>query len=158
MPRMSPKAPLVIALLFVAAVICACSPTRIDLSTVERLADATVPTPTPSPSNTSVFFPPPDNARYFHISDGVVRGMAMRKVQPNYPLEAQARGVTGIVRVQITIDTDGKVAKVKALSGPPLLREAALQAASQWKYKPTLIDTNVPIYVVGMLEFKFPPQ
>jgi protein TonB len=35
---------------------------------------------------------------------------------------------------------DGKVKNVKVVSGPPLLRNAAIQAVKQWVYKPTLLN------------------
>ena len=159
MPRMNPKASLVLELLFVATAICACSRPRVDLPTVEKLADADNPTPTPSstPLQTPTPFIPPPRARFLPISDGVIQGSAWKKVQPEYPLEAQANGVVGTVRVQITIEAiEGKVVEAKVLSGPPLLREAALQAAREWRYRPANdIDW---VYLVGTLEFKFPSQ
>ncbi len=84
-------------------------------------------------------------------------GAAQKKVQPRYPLEAMTKGVTGSVRVQLTVDGEGNVVKTEILNGPPLLHEAVLQAAKEWKYRPTM-DMPPGLFVVGTLEFNFPPQ
>lgn len=108
----------------------------------------------PSPDNTAVLLPP--NARLFPVSEGVILGSAIQKVQPEYPLEAQAKGITGMVRVEITVNaSEGKVVQAKFLDGPPLLREPALQAAWQWRFKPA--NDLDWVYAVGTVEFKFPP-
>jgi TonB family protein len=159
MSRMNPKALLLLTPFLVATAMCACSRARVDLPAVEKLADAKNPTPMPSsaPLQTPTPFIPPPQARFLPISDGVIQGRAWKKVQPEYPLEAQAKGVVGTVRVQITIEAiTGKVVEAKVLSGPPLLQEAALRAAREWLYRPANdIDW---VYVVGTLEFKFPSQ
>jgi protein TonB len=51
----------------------------------------------------------------------------------------QAR-VGGIVRIQASIGKDGKVRKVEVLNGPPLLRQAALDAVLKWVYSPSLLN------------------
>jgi protein TonB len=70
------------------------------------------------------------------------------------PEIARAAGVEGPVAVEITIDEGGNVESARALSGHPLLRDAAVSAAREWKFKPTLRDGN-PVKVVGTLTFNF---
>ena len=55
---------------------------------------------------------------------------------PPYPAAASAAHVQGEVRVQAQVDVDGSVASARIVSGPPLLRDAALNAVQQWRYRP----------------------
>lgn len=87
----------------------------------------------------------------------VIRGSALKKVDPAYPEEAQADGVSGKVEVQVTISEEGRVIEAIAISGPELLRDAAVQAAKQWVFKPTKAD-GVPVKVQGILTFNFELQ
>jgi protein TonB len=55
-----------------------------------------------------------------------------------------------------TIGKDGTIKKVKVVSGPPMLQNAAAEAVKQWRYRPTLLngqpvetDTQVLINFVG---------
>jgi protein TonB len=59
--------------------------------------------------------------------------------------------------VQITISEEGRVIEASILPGQsahPLLRDAALQAARQWLFNPTLLS-GVPVKVQGILTFNF---
>jgi protein TonB len=51
----------------------------------------------------------------------------------------QAR-VSGVVRIQATIGKDGKVKKMEVLSGPPLLKQAAIDAVQKWVYNPSTLN------------------
>jgi TonB family protein len=62
------------------------------------------------------------------------------RVEASYPIEAQEQRIEGVVKVQQVIGTDGKVRRVKLLSGPPLLVSAALEAAQYWRYVPALLN------------------
>jgi len=44
------------------------------------------------------------------------------------------------------IDKDGTVQQLEVISGHPLLVQAALDAVKQWRYKPTLLNTE-PVQV-----------
>jgi protein TonB len=81
-------------------------------------------------------------------------GSALKKVAPPYPPEAKEAGVSGKVAVEVTISEEGQVIEATAISGPELLREAAVQAARQWIFKPTKLD-GAPVKVLGILTFDF---
>ena len=53
---------------------------------------------------------------------------------------AKLSHVTGVVKLQFRVGTDGAVKDVKVISGPRLLRKAATDAASQWRYRPAMIN------------------
>ena len=64
----------------------------------------------------------------------------IKEVQPVYPEEASKAGVEGIVIMEATTDTYGRVVAVKVLRGIPLLNQAAIDAVRQWVYEPMIID------------------
>jgi TonB family protein len=72
-----------------------------------------------------------------------------------YPATARESNIQGIVTVSASIDANGKVVAAKALSGPVLLRQAAVDSVSQWKYSPGLIDGKpAPSQVSVSVEFR----
>jgi TonB family protein len=73
-------------------------------------------------------------------SDGVPAPKRTKHVQPNYPPEALAQGVRGIVILEIVVDTAGKVESTSVIRSVPGLDEAAIAAARQWEYTPTKVD------------------
>lgn len=102
---------------------------------------------------------PPNIVR---VSGGVLRGKAIRKPQPSYPGMAKAAGVEGAVAVEVTVDESGTVYSARAISGHPLLRDAAVTAARGWTFKPTLRQGK-RVMVIGTITFDFrapqrPPQ
>ncbi|HLL76937.1 MAG TPA: TonB family protein [Pyrinomonadaceae bacterium] len=88
------------------------------------------------------------------ISGGVLNGKAISKPEPAYPAVAKAARASGTVVVQITVDESGKVASASAVSGHPLLRQAAVQAAYQAKFLPTLLSGK-PVKVTGTITYNF---
>jgi TonB family protein len=88
------------------------------------------------------------------VSEGVLLGNVSRKVLPSYPQFARQLRVAGEVKVDVTIDEDGRVVAAKAISGPDPLRPAAEDAAWKWTFIPTLLN-KVPVGVRGVLTFIF---
>ncbi|MEP7274178.1 MAG: energy transducer TonB [Acidobacteriota bacterium] len=111
------------------------------------------PPPPPKPDPT----PPPPPPKELKVSGGVLQGSALKKVQPPYPPIAKAARAQGAVQVQVTISEEGRVIDAQVVGGHPLLREAALQAARQWIFKPTELS-GVPVKVQGVLTFNFTLQ
>jgi protein TonB len=107
--------------------------------------DEPPPRPTPKPSPT-----PPKGP----ISGGVLNGKAISKPQPVYPAIAKAARQQGTVVVQILVDESGKVVSAHAVSGPPLLQQAAVQAAYQARFSPTLLSGQ-PVKVSGTITYNF---
>jgi TonB family protein len=87
-------------------------------------------------------------------SGGVLQSEAIRRFEPAYPMNARAAHITGSVLVEIRIDHSGDVVDAKALSGPPELQDAAVQAAKQWRFRPTMLS-GVPVDVIGAITFNF---
>ena len=79
---------------------------------------------------------------------------ATKKIEPVFPPIAKAARASGAVKVEVTIDKAGRVISARVLSGHPLLRDAALTAARQWEFKPTIVSGK-PAKVIGILIFNF---
>jgi TonB family protein len=88
------------------------------------------------------------------VSLGVLNGRATRLVLPVYPPAAKAVRASGAVNVSVYIDEEGNVVSASALSGHPLLRDAAEKAARQSKFSPTLLSGEA-VRVSGILVFHF---
>lgn len=112
------------------------------------------PPPPPAPKPTPEPTPVP---KKINVSGGVLQGSAIKKPAPAYPPIAKAARAAGAVQVQVTISEDGRVIDAQVVSGHPLLRDAAVQAARQWVFKPTELS-GVPVKVQGVLTFNFTLQ
>ncbi|HMF64826.1 MAG TPA: energy transducer TonB [Edaphobacter sp.] len=76
---------------------------------------------------------------------------------PAYPPAASAAHVQGEVKLQANVDRKGNVASVRVISGPPLLREAALDAAQRWRYRPNIAAGEpTPMNAITVFEFQLP--
>jgi protein TonB len=74
------------------------------------------------------------------ISSGVMAGNLLEKVTPQYPAIAKAARIQGTVVLEATISKDGTIQNLRVISGPPMLRQAALDAVRSWRYKPYLLN------------------
>ena len=88
------------------------------------------------------------------VSVGSLIDMATQRVNPSYPQTAKGARITGVVTVLVEVDQNGAVSTVQSTSGPVMLRQAAMDAARRWKFRPTLIDGQ-PVRVVGFINFNF---
>jgi protein TonB len=73
---------------------------------------------------------------------------------PAYPVPARVARVHGVVGVQVVIDETGRVVSAHAVSGPALLRAAAIRAAHNARFAPTLLN-NQPVPVQGIINYNF---
>ena len=78
----------------------------------------------------------------------------IRFVNPEYPELAIRAGVEGVVLVNLLVDTEGRIVKAVAVSGPPILRDAAVAAALQCLLTPAL-QRDKPVAVWIALPFRF---
>ena len=92
--------------------------------------------------------------RRIRVSQGVLNGMVDRNVQPTYPQAAREAGIQGPVMFLAHISTDGTMKNLFVLRGPPLLVQAALEAVTQWRYKPYVLNGN-PIELETQITVNF---
>lgn len=74
------------------------------------------------------------------ISQGVTKGLLIRRVEPTYPPLARSARVQGEVVLSAIISTNGDIENLQLVSGHPMLVPAALIAVKQWRYKPYLLN------------------
>lgn len=113
----------------------------------ENNAAATIEVASPPP-------PPPASPKKTLNTSRVLNSQAIELPKPPYPSIAKVAGVQGIVTIQILIDEAGKVISAKALSGSPLLQPAAVRAAFQARFSPTIIGDQ-PVKVSGLITYNF---
>ena len=76
---------------------------------------------------------------------------------PAYPAAAFASHVQGEVKLSADVDRDGKVASVRVISGPPQLRDAALDAVQRWRYRPYQSSVGpIPMAAIAIMDFQLP--
>jgi protein TonB len=101
--------------------------------------------------------PPPKPAPRAPISGGVLNGKAISLPKPAYPAIARQAHASGTVVVQVTIDENGNVISATPVSGHPLLRGVAVQAARGARFSPTKLSGQ-PVKVTGVITYNFVAQ
>jgi periplasmic protein TonB len=75
-----------------------------------------------------------------HVPSTLVAGLLIYKTIPVYPPIAKATRREGVVVLQATISKAGSIENLRVVSGEPMLRDAALDAVRNWRYKPYLLN------------------
>lgn len=94
--------------------------------------------------------------RHDKAVSGILNGKAITLPKPAYPPAALAVRAGGTVTVQVTIDEEGLVNSAAAVSGHPLLRAAAVEAARGAVFSPTTLS-GVPVKISGVVVYNFIP-
>jgi len=74
------------------------------------------------------------------VSRGVSEGMLLTQIRPVYPAIARMAGVQGAVVLEAAISKAGRIESLHAVSGPEMLRKAALDAVAPARYRPYLLN------------------
>jgi protein TonB len=82
----------------------------------------------------------------------------MDYVAPVYPANAQAAQVQGDVIVKVEISPGGSIWSATVISGPPMLRQASLDAVKKWRYQPFHSSPGTSITVTGNVVVSFTLQ
>ncbi|MDX2042296.1 MAG: energy transducer TonB [Acidobacteriota bacterium] len=88
------------------------------------------------------------------VSGSALNLWAIKKVLPEYPVGAKLTETRNRVQVRIEIHVFGEVTLAEAINGHPSLRQAAVEAAKQWKFKP-VDDAGTLQIIHGVLTFNF---
>jgi TonB family protein len=88
------------------------------------------------------------------VSGGVMTGRLLHKENPAYPEDAKENHVSGMVVMEATIDREGKIATLKVISGPEVLRGSTLEAVRKWTYKPFQLN-GAAVFVKTTISVNF---
>jgi protein TonB len=101
-------------------------------------------------------FPPCVSSEHHKItiSAGVAIALLKRKIDPIYPADALQHKVSGTVILHAIIGVDGHIVALQIISGPDELRQATLNAVSQWTYHPYRLNDR-PVEVETTISVPF---
>ncbi len=88
------------------------------------------------------------------VGGDVQRAKQVYAPLPPYPPLARQQRISGVVRLNAVIGKDGTVEQLSVASGHPLLIRAAVDAVSQWRYRPTLLNGE-PVEVITQIDVHF---
>jgi len=88
------------------------------------------------------------------VSSGVMAGMLLAPIQPVYPAIAKAAGISGTVVVEAIISKTGTIESLQVVSGPEMLRRAAIDAIRAARYRPFRLNGE-PIEVQTTITVNF---
>jgi len=82
----------------------------------------------------------PATVKRVRVSQGVTKGLLIHKIEPKYPLIALQARLQGQVLLKAIISKDGVIKELELVSGHPMLAPAAMDAVTQWRYRPFLLN------------------
>jgi periplasmic protein TonB len=88
---------------------------------------------------------PPSRPRIVNISE-ISPAMLVHRVEPVYPFLPKQIHKEGKVELHALIGTDGSIQSLQVVAGDPLFIQSALDAVTQWRYRPTTLN-GVPVEV-----------
>jgi len=116
---------------------------------LDGLSDKPGPQP-PRPEITPV----PAPGKPITVSQGVQLALLTHRVEPIYPNFARQTHREGTVELRATIASDGAVRDLQVLSGDAVLAQAAREAVTQWRFRPTLLN-GVAVEVITFITVNF---
>lgn len=81
-----------------------------------------------------------DKTKRLVVNSTVQQAMLTRRVDPCFPPLARQLRRSGQVRLHAVISRDGSVESLQVMDGDPLFVQCAMEAVSQWRYRPTLLN------------------
>jgi TonB family protein len=88
------------------------------------------------------------------VESGNLNDKAIDLPKPIYPGEARKAKVTGQVKVRVIVAETGRVLSADIVSGPKQLWMAAIEAARQARFNPTLVGGSA-VKITGILTYDF---
>jgi TonB family protein len=85
-------------------------------------------------------------------AQGEITRRVKSKVQAVYPELARKMNLSGTVKVEVVVASNGIVKDAKVVGGHPVLANAALDAVRKWRFEPAPGESS------GIVNFKFEPH
>jgi periplasmic protein TonB len=105
-------------------------------------------------SGAAVVPPPPPAVPHPPRVSHMMEGNLIRRVQPAYPPLARSARIQGQVVLAAIISREGSIEKLRVLAGHPMLVHAAVEAVSQWRYRPYILNSE-PVEVETQITVNF---
>lgn len=71
-----------------------------------------------------------------HLDSHKASSLLLHGEEPHYPPIAAVNYIQGVVKLQITVDPQGRVSAVHVVDGEPILAATAIEAVQKWLYRP----------------------
>jgi TonB family protein len=71
----------------------------------------------------------------------------VNRVLPSYPEMARTMQLSGVVKIEAVVGSDGTPKEVDVKGGHPVLVQAAVDAVHKWRWAPSSHETKEPIEV-----------
>ncbi len=124
---------------------------------VSTPAAANPPDPGPAAPNRSVSTTAGAGSRRVRVGGAVKPPVTLFHVSPEYPEAARAAGIAGVVILEIVVGEDGSVIETRVLRSIPELDQAAIDAVTQWKFEPKVLNGEpVEVEMVVTINFTLP--
>lgn len=120
----------------------------------EAVALGPMPPPPPPSSNAAVSN---SGMAPIRVGGNIKVPTKLKDVKPLYPPAAQDAGIQGVVIIEATIDTNGRVSDARVLRSIAQLDDAALDAVRQWEFTTTQLN-GVPVPVIMTVTVNFSLQ
>jgi TonB family protein len=90
------------------------------------------------------------------VGGNIQRTQIVNLVRPVYPPAAKAAGIEGTVLLEAVISVEGDLLSLRVMNSQidPDLARAAVEAVSQWRYQPTLLNGK-PVEVATTVQVNF---
>jgi len=97
----------------------------------------------PESGNRAIIPPAPKPVTKVFRTSVILQGSLIRRVEPKYPPLAISARIQGPVVLAAVISKAGTIENLKLISGHPMLVPAAIDAVSQWRYRPYILNGDV---------------
>lgn len=93
---------------------------------------------------------------YYSAREVDVHPRALRAIEPDYPAEADRNKLSGMVRLQLKVEADGRVSDVEVMNSTPpgAFDESALQAFRAARFEPAQ-KAGRPVRALVMIEVQY---
>ncbi len=86
----------------------------------------------------------------------VMAKLVTHRVDPDYPEAARRENLQGVIVLDVVVGRDGSVLDMRAVNGPEVLAQAAMDALRWWRFDPYRVDGQ-PVVVETTVAVEFKP-
>jgi len=91
---------------------------------------------------------PPPPPQIVRVGGKINAPKLVHEVKPVFPELARAARFSGLVILEAQVGVDGRVKSLKVLRSVPIFDDAAVEAVTQWRYQPLLLNGQPTEFIV----------